>query len=240
MAMARAKKVSRNTELADSIDTWAKENKLSDDQYLSRVSAAIRGNRNLAMWAALDPTEHVPFISSKSNTAAQSVNHILTIIRNVLVFFPVALTWIAVSKATTAFSLYTSKNAVAVVNFLDFWQNGYGILSKEWTIGRVAFIDFVLILIVIILTLVTALLSRRNDIVQSTHERDVDNSRTGLILDISEFLFDKQKITTTIINQSISKSVQDLKNASTVLDKSTLKVEKLLKDISALEAKRNK
>jgi hypothetical protein len=240
VTMARAKKVSRNVALADSIDEWAKQNDLTEDQYLSRLSAAIRGNKNLAMWAGLDPSELLPFITAKTNSGAQSINHLLTIIRNVLVFFPVALTWIAVSKATTAFSLYTSKNAVSIVNFLDFWQNGYGILSKEWTIGRVAFIDFALILLVIVLTLVTALLSRRNDSVQSAYERNIDNSRTGLIIDISEFLFDKQKVTTTTINQSIGKSIQDLKNASAVLDKSTVKVEKILKEISALESKRNK
>jgi hypothetical protein len=238
--MARVKKVSKNIALADSLDAWTKEHKLTDDQYLNRLSAAIRGNKNLAMWAALDPSELLPVIESRANSATKSLNHALTIIRNVLVFFPVALTWVAVSKATTAFSLYSSKNAVAVVNFLDFWQNGYGILAKEWTIGRVAFIDFVLILFVIILTLVTALLGRRNDNLDAASERYIDNSRTGLIIDISEFLFDKQKVTTATINQTIGKSVQDLKNASAVLDASTVRVEKLLKEVIAFEIKRTK
>jgi hypothetical protein len=237
--MARAKRVTKNAALADSIDSWANSNELQDDPYLSRLSAAVRGNKNLAMWATLDPSELLPFIPAKTNSAAQSVNNLLVLLRNVLVFFPVALTWIAVSKATTAFSTYTGKNAVSVVNFLDFWQNGYGVLAKEWTIGRVAFIDFLLTLLVIILTLVTSLLARRNEGVQMMQEKQIDNSRTTLIIEITEFLFDKQKITHTTINQSIGKTIQDLKNASAVLDNSTVRVEKLLKDVSKIEAKRN-
>jgi hypothetical protein len=240
ISMARAKKVSKNAELADAIDSWAKTHALSENPYLKGVSTAIRGNKNLAMWASLDPAELLPFINSKSENTLQTLNHLMVLIRNVLVFFPVALTWIAVSKATTAFSIYTVRNAVSVVNFLDFWQNGYGVLAKEWTIGRVAFIDFLLILFVIILTLVTSLLSRRIEHNQMDYEKDVDNSRTKLIIDISEFLFDKQKVTTAIVNQSIGKTVQDLKNASSVLDKSTVKVEKLLKEIVTLEVKRSK
>jgi hypothetical protein len=238
--MARAKKVSRNAELADAIDSWAKSNALTENPYLVGVSGAIRANKNLAMWASLDPAELLPFVNSKSESLLQTLNHLMILIRNVLVFFPVALTWIAVSKATTAFSIYTGRNAVSVVNFLDFWQNGYGVLAKEWTIGRVAFIDFLLILLVIILTLITSILGRRIEHIELDHEKVVDNTRTKLIIEISEFLFDKQKVTTAIVNQSIGKTVQDLKNASTVLDKSTVKVEKLLQQIATLESKRNK
>jgi hypothetical protein len=94
-------------------------------------------------------------------------------------------------------------------------------------------------LLVIILTLVTSLLARRNEGVQMMQEKQIDNSRTTLIIEITEFLFDKQKITHTTINQSIGKTIQDLKNASAVLDNSTVRVEKLLKDVSKIEAKRN-
>jgi hypothetical protein len=83
-------------------------------------------------------------------------------------------------------------------------------------------------------------LGRRNDNLDAASERYIDNSRTGLIIDISEFLFDKQKVTTATINQTIGKSVQDLKNASAVLDASTVRVEKLLKEVIAFEIKRTK
>ena len=144
---------------------------------------------------------------------------------------PVALTWIAVSKATSAFSLYTSKNSIAVVNFLEFWQNGYGVLAKEWTIGRIAFLDFLLILLVIVLTLLTAYLSRRNQNNREDAIGELDHERTALALDISAYLFAKQAVTPLTMNANMATALRQLLNATDALDKSTRILEKKFKEL---------
>jgi hypothetical protein len=84
----------------------------------------------------------------------------MSVLRNSLVFLPVALTWFAISKATSAFALYTSDNSLSVVNFLDFWENGYGVLASRWALSNVATLDFEIILLIIALTIAITFLDR--------------------------------------------------------------------------------
>lgn len=229
--MATAKKSEENTVLADSLENWAKKHQVSKDPYVIRLAQSLRTRRNLSMWASLNPMEFLPNPEIHKMRSADSLVHFLSVIRNSIVFLPVALTWIAVSKATSAFSLYTSKNSIAVVNFLEFWQNGYGVLAKEWTIGFVAFLDFLLILLVILLTLLTAYLSRRNQQTRKDAIAELDHERTALALDISDYLFTKKAVTPLTMNANLATALRQLLNATDALDKSTKVLEKKFKEL---------
>lgn len=227
--MARAKKTPPNIELAQRLFVWARTNNLMSDPYVSRLGVALEKRKNLAMWAEMSPIELLPHAIIHTGKSLRTLNRYLTIARNTLVFTPVALTWIAVSKATTAFSEYTAKNSVAVVNFLEFWQNGYGVLAKEWTIGRVAMIDFLLIMLIIALTIVTAYLNKQGE---DSHARGIkiaDEERVALAIDIHAYLFDKRSVTNVTMNQSLAKAIQDLVNAADSLDTSSNILEKNVK-----------
>jgi hypothetical protein len=139
--------------LATSISQWISKYNLQNDPYLTGLLAAIEGKKDLHIWADLDPNDYLPHPETGAGQAKERLVRLLTVIRNVLVFAPVALTWAAVSAATTGFSQYIEANGADVVNFLDFWQNGYGILHDEWKIGNVARLDFIIVVIVIALTL---------------------------------------------------------------------------------------
>jgi hypothetical protein len=228
---SKSKKLDEHIQLADSLEDWAKRHQVATDPYVVRLANSLRTRRDLAMWASLNPMEFLPNPEIHRMRSAETIAHYLTVVRNSIVFLPVALTWIAVSKATTAFALYTSKNSIAVVNFLEFWQNGYGVLAKEWTIGRVALIDFALILVVILLTLLTAYLGRRNQYLRIGASTSVDAERTNLALDISAYLFSKQTVTPLTMNASMATSLRQLLNATDSLDKSTAILEKRFKEI---------
>lgn len=118
-----------------------------------------------------------------------------------------------------------------MVNFLEFWQNGYGVLAKEWTIGRIAFLDFLLILMVIVLTLLTAYLSRRNQNLRQDAIAELDHERTALALDISAYLFTKQAVTPMTMNANMATALRQLLNATDALDKSTNILEKKFKEL---------
>jgi hypothetical protein len=227
----KSKKAIEHLALADSLEDWARTSRTESDPYVTRLVDALRNRKNLAMWASLNPMEFLPHGEIRTGKSLESINHALTVIRNTLVFLPVALTWIAVSKATTAFSLYTSKNSVAVVNFLEFWQNGYGVLAKEWTIGRIAFIDFALIIVVIALTLGTAFLARRNQNSNLQAALHLDEARTALALDLAAYLHTKQAVTPLTMNANMATALRQLLNATDALDKSTSVLEKKFKEI---------
>ena len=147
-----AKRASRKNliSLAEKLDDWAILNSVKNDSYLSRLSYALRNKENLNFWANLSALESLPFPTSNAGKSQSKISQILILIRNVLVFAPVALTWWAVAEATRGFSIYLAQNGENVVNFLDFWQNGYGVLGSEWKIANVAKLDFIIIIFVII------------------------------------------------------------------------------------------
>jgi len=219
--MATKRRVSnskKHIELADRVDLWAREYQVSRDPYVSGLSSSLREKKNLQIWAALNPIEYLPQPEITEGIAFARWARLLTLIRNVLVFAPVALTWAAVGQATTAFSEYVKENGADVVNFLDFWQNGYGVLGEEWRIANVAFLDFVIILIVIVLTLIASVFGKRATEAQANFEQEIERERIGLAVEINTFLFDKQKATNVTMNASLAGAIAKLLNATDALE----------------------
>jgi hypothetical protein len=166
----------------------------------------------------MNPVEYLPQPEITEGIAIARWARLITLIRNVLVFAPVALTWAAVGQATTAFSVYVKENGADVVNFLDFWQNGYEVLGEEWRISNVAFLDFVIILIVIILTIVASAFGKRASEEQAAFDIEIERERIGLAVEISSFLFDKQKATNVTMNASLAGAIAKLLNATDALE----------------------
>jgi hypothetical protein len=219
--MATKRRVSnskKHIELADQVDLWARKYQVSRDPYVTGLSASLREKKNLPIWASMNPVEYLPQPEITEGLAVARWARLLTLIRNVLVFAPVALTWAAVGEATTAFSEYVKENGADVVNFLDFWQNGYGVLGEEWRISNVAFLDFIIILIVIILTLIASVFGKRASEAQALFEQQIERERVGLAVEINTFLFDKQKATNVTMNASLAGAIAKLLNATDALE----------------------
>jgi hypothetical protein len=155
----------------------------------------------------------------------------VTIVRNALVFLPVALTWYAISKATSAFAIYTADNTLAVVNFLDFWENGYGVLAEEWSLSHIATLDFQIIMVIIAMTIAITLMDKRIRDSQEAAIGELDEERMRLALEISAYLFDHQRVTQVSMNQSLAKALRDLLNSTESLDKSSKELGKTVKAI---------
>jgi hypothetical protein len=149
-----------------------------------------------------------------------------------LVFAPVALTWLAVSKATTAFSVFTQANTDAVVNFLEFWQTGYGVLAPEWTIGRVGLLDFYLIAIVIALTLITALIGERHIREERAYVSKLETKRVEIALKLHTYLYAHRKLTPEIVNARVSASVKNLQATSKAMAQASKELTRDIKKFS--------
>ena len=219
--MATKRRVSnskKHIELADQVDLWARKYQVSRDPYVNGLSTSLREKKNLHIWASMNPVEYLPQPEITEGIAVARWARLLTLIRNVLVFAPVALTWAAVGQATSAFSRYVAENGADVVNFLDFWENGYGYLGTEWQISHVAFLDFIIILIVIILTLIASVFGKRATEQQALFDQQIERERVGLAVEINTFLFDKQKATNVSMNASLAGAIAKLLNATDALE----------------------
>jgi hypothetical protein len=232
--MATKRRVSNSKkyiELADQVDVWARKYGVSRDPYVTGLSSSLREKKNLQIWASMNPVEYLPHPEITEGIAVARWARLLTLIRNVLVFAPVALTWAAVGQATSAFSRYVDENGADVVNFLDFWENGYGYLGSEWQISHVAFLDFIIILIVIVLTLIASAFGKKATNLQSKFDQQIERERIGLAVDINTFLFDKQKATNVTMNASLAGAISKLLNATDALEDVTKNLAKTTKKV---------
>ena len=229
--MAAVKKVAPHLALQNTLQSWAQQYGLHEDPYISGLSNAVANRKNLPMWASLNPLEYLPHAPANVSKVMKRIVLIITIIRNALVFLPVALTWYAIAKATSAFALYTADNTLSVVNFLDFWENGYGVLAEEWSLSHVATLDFQIILVIIILTIAITLLDKRVRDQYAAEVALLDEDRIRLAMAISTFLFDHQRVSQVSMNQSLAKALRDLLNSTESLDKSSKELGKTVKAI---------
>lgn len=217
--MAGITKVERNQILADVVQGWAREHQVTDDPYIVGLTRALTENKNLAMWSGVDPLVTLPYPKSVSQTSLITAFRRINMFRNALVFAPVAVTWLAVGQATSAFQEFVEKNSTSTVNFLEFWQNGYDVLGSEWRISRVATADFVIVLVVILLTIFSNYLGEIARRRQAEEEIGISRDRTELALAIKEYLFTKQTISRLTLNQGVATAIENLVSATENLQK---------------------
>jgi hypothetical protein len=203
------------------LGSWARRADVVNTPYVAGLTAAINAKKDLHIWATLDPLQYLPYPIISVGLRVARLVRILTVLRNVLVFAPVALTWAAVGEATSGFSEYVAENGANVVNFLDFWQNGYGYLGNEWRISTVAQLDFVIIMIVIALTVYISIAGTRASEAQAKLEAEIDSDRTAVAIEIAAFLYSKRQVTNVTMNQSLAATLSKLLNATDALENSS-------------------
>jgi hypothetical protein len=229
--MTGVKKVAPHLILSNSLQSWAQQHDLLGDPYVAGLGNAVARRKNLPMWASLNPLDYLPHAPANVSNGIKRIVLYVTIVRNALVFLPVALTWYAISKATSAFAIYTADNTLAVVNFLDFWENGYGVLAEEWSLSHIATLDFQIIMVIIVMTIAITLMDKRVRDNQEAAIGELDEERMRLALEISAYLFDHQRVSQVSMNQSLAKALRDLLNSTESLDKSSKELGKTVKAI---------
>ncbi len=217
--MAPKKSAAANLQLASKIAIWAKKFNLSEDAYISRLVPSVEKGADLDYWATYDATEMLPYPEIKSGLRENSISERLITFRNIMVFVPVAFTWAGISQATTAFSSYSESNPNKIVNFFDFWENGYGVLNKFWTLSNIARIDFLLLTLVIITSLAIAYFQQTSKVRRNAEKDEIDQERLNIAFDVNEYLFRFRALTPVVLNQSISAAIRDLRASSSSVGK---------------------
>ena len=208
MAKNRARLGAKN--LLEYIANWSYQNNLSEEPYVVSLYTAIKRKWNLPMWATIDPFILLPYPENTAGDKLIRFAKFISQIRNLLVFVPVALTWAAVSQATSAFALFVEKNSATTVNFLEFWQNGYEILNKDWTIGNVAKLDYLIILFVIILSLSASLINERGNFLKLRNNDVIEKERISLAIEIKTFLFQFRQASNLTISEDLQEGLSTM------------------------------
>ncbi len=226
--MARAKKIQEHLQHHDALASWASKYKVLSDPYVAGLLAALEQRRNLSMWATLSPLEYLP--QPTAHAGKSRLLFWVTLLRNTLIFAPVALTWSAVGHATTAFGIYVGENTGSVINFLEFWQNGYGVLSQTWTIGHIATLDFIMIAMVIVLIAFLHFANERERLRFRKAEDLADTERMAIAISLHSYLFDKRSTSNVKMNENLATATQDLLRTSSSLEKTAKIIEKSTKE----------
>ena len=224
--MAGKKTSNSNPELSCAIANWAKKYNFAEDAFITRLIPAIEKGSELDYWAQYDATDFMPIPEIESGARENSISERLISFRNIMVFVPVAFTWAGIGQATTAFSNYSALNPNKIVNFFDFWENGYGVLNKFWTLSNIARIDFLLLTMVIMASIAIAYLQRSAKELRGTEKSRIDQERLSIALDINEYLFKFRTITPVVLNQTISTAIRDLRSSTNSMAKLSKSSEK--------------
>jgi len=175
-------------ELAENLRIWSTVRKVSGDPYVAQLREDLAEGENLEYWATTDPSAMLPMPIKEQVVKYEIIARLISLVRNVLIFLPVALTWYAIGQATIAFQIYVGSSGTTTANFLDFWQNGYGLLDDKWRIGEIAVLDFYIVMAVIVISLVAgvfqAMATRADALLEATYEEE----RMELALKISREL----------------------------------------------------
>lgn len=218
-------------EISKTLNDWAVNNGVDSDHIVQSLIQDLAGEENLAIWAGMDPFEYLPQPHPTLGSRMFSWAKTAASIRNVMVFVPVAITWEAVSKATVAFAKFVETNNATTVNFLEFWQNGYDVLDKFWTIGNVASLDFVIILGVIALSLVATYLNARGSSINKVEMAQIEAERLEVALALKMYLYSMREIDKTNVKEGIASSVSALLAATSTLAKTAKQLSNVVREL---------
>lgn len=197
------------------MNTWAKQWEVAEDPFVKGLNEAIQQNNDLGMWSSLDPTQLLPDMPDQT-TIFHRIGNVLSLLRNVLVFLPVAITWEAIAKATDAYSKWngetptTGQTGVLQKNFLDFWANGYGVLDSRFTIPHIGILDFWIIIGIIAISLVSSALTGRGDKANEDLRQVFESERLTVAIRIRRALHGKREASPESIATSLADALADL------------------------------
>ena len=224
--MAKRQKNDGAQEVLNALESWMGNQGIMGNKLLEKLIEDIESNRNLKIWADMDPNAYLPTPESSEFLKKLRLINTVTGIRNVLVFSPVAITWAAISVVTSAFSKYEKVNPNSIVNFLEFWQQGFGYLNDFWRLSNVAIFDALLVSVVITLTFVINFLSKQNLELEFSNLTKIQESRSDLIFKLNEYFYQYKYPTAQQINKNVYTSTKSLEKTLKSLTKIVARLEK--------------
>lgn len=199
---------------ASALSNWAEQSQNSDSEIVQEILHSLTIKKISKLNHLLPFQNSLPEPKSNLGNSIITIGKWIAILRNAIIFAPVALTWKAVSEATESFAIYAEENKNIPVNFLAFWQNGYGYLDDFWKIGHVAELDFQLILLVIFLTLISVFTIQFGQFKKNHAIENLRDSRHNLAFRLNNLVGSRAIMNNSQINEIVVESIVQLEGVS--------------------------
>jgi len=218
---------------ADKLQKWVLEAKPENQAILSRLESDMRSHKQLENWAQFALEDLIrPPRTDASQTKKSKIAGGLELSRNVLLFVPVMVTWIAISVASDASERYLRINPDGDLNFLQVWNSN--IWVKGWgffpalTLKNIATTDGILIALLIILTMVSQFLF--SSVEKGAAKADLENdlAHRDVLVDVGLFLHGFRQITPNQLKSGLADAVNSLAKATSAIRETIVG----LKDVS--------
>ena len=194
---------------ADALRKWIVERSPTNAHILEQLESDLRKNQRLNEWGqfALEDLLRPPRRDT-SRFIAHKVAAIVTFFRNLVLFIPVAVTWLAIERAAVKFS---DKLELGInTTFLEVWLNDDIFL----TLATTAAIDAGLIGLLIVLTLV----AQSFEVVADRSARQADESDErdfqSVLVNVGLFLHGFRSITPSALKSGLAEAVDNLRKSS--------------------------
>lgn len=209
------------------LERWAADEGAEGDRAVARLVRAIQSRQNLAMWANKDIDTFLPEPRPRNLRILTATAQIIFVVRNLLVFVPILLTWRAIGAASVAFAEFSVAVPVGVdVNFLRFWQSGgeglipgatlppEAVVPPSERLSQVAAFVAIIIGVVILLSLVASIMQAFNDYQEGNRIREAEQRRTEIVLLLESALHGYRQATPTSISETLAESLSALLQAA--------------------------
>lgn len=192
---------------AKALKSWMDEEgeNIRNREILEQLHSDISANRKMNEWGSFPLDDLLrPPMRDFSTLGTAKVAELVTVLRNLLLFVPVLVTWYAIEQASKSYEKLSGSGKT----FLQSWN------EITWSLQRVAFTDALIIAILITLTLASHLLdARAEDQARSLDEKSDARFRT-MMVKVGLYLHGFRQITPSALKGGLADAVNQLKAAT--------------------------
>jgi len=187
-------------QLAANIKRWINESGQTENSEIRQLCDDLEQGNAISRWAAVNFERVLPFRISQSTLEVR-----LRQVRNILVFLPIALTWLSIMTASIRFNDFVRGKQGETVNFLVFWE------SQPWLekLSTVAGIDAILIIVVIAMTAIINVQST-----SPTKVRNLENLHNEVMISLERELAGFRYLSVADLHTLAQATVDNLANSS--------------------------
>jgi hypothetical protein len=181
---------------------------------LHELSSAVNGGHSADIWASTDVFQLVDpeVIAEQVRTQGNKDDWIrmLELLRNAIVFAPIAVTWLGIWHALESYSeVVREQPDMAEFSFLFLWQLGFG--GRSLTLSTIALIDGLLLAMVFVFTLIVLWHNNQKDIEAHQVRDELASVLTDASLLLSKHRNQQMTSSTRLFEQAAQDMLSELR-----------------------------
>ena len=216
--------------VADDLEAWADSIDAEDDPSVQHLVGALRSDDDLTVWAEVDLDTCLPQ-GAKPSPPKEAWRRRLTVLRNILVFLPIAFAWLSIRSVTSSYRRYAANNPEAPVDFLSYWSSpSRGIEQLQAVALAITFVVAAIIVVTVLIAATDVSSSKAAARELASRERE----RSHLLLKLRLALAPRRKVDLDNVEASLTSAIEDFRRSSNLLRESTAQLHEIFDSTEAL------